>query len=122
VARLGIPHKFDVRVPHAALNLVRRGVEEVAPGCAVYIWGHVFSNRRGEPLANLHVNVVGAIDDEVVFDAIEGLGGSIAAEHGIGTAKRHRAAGARSDLPELRALKQRLDPTGILNPNVLLPV
>lgn len=121
VSRLGVPHKFDVRVPHDALNEVRPRVEAAAPEGRVFVWGHAFSNRDGHPTANLHVNVIGEVDDEAVFDVIEELGGSIAAEHGIGTAKRHRAAGARGDLAELRELKDRLDPMAILNPNVLLP-
>jgi FAD/FMN-containing dehydrogenase len=87
----------------------------------VFVWGHAFSNRHGHPTANLHVNVVGTVDDEAVFDVVEDLGGSIAAEHGIGTAKRHRAQTARGDLAALRELKAVLDPAGILNPNVLLP-
>ncbi|NNC92805.1 MAG: FAD-binding oxidoreductase [Acidimicrobiia bacterium] len=122
VSRLGVPHKFDVRVPHGALNEVRARVEAVAPDCRVFVWGHAFSNRHGYPTANLHVNVIGDVDDEAVFDVIEELGGSIAAEHGIGTVKRHRAAGARVDLGVLRELKERLDPAAILNPNVLLPL
>jgi len=121
VSRRGIPHKFDVRIPHSALNEVRPRVEAATPGGEVFVWGHAFSNRHGDPIANLHVNIIGEVDDEAVFDIIEDLGGSIAAEHGIGTAKRHRAAGARTDLGELRRLKGRLDPDGILNPNVLLP-
>jgi len=121
VSRRGVPHKFDVRMPHAALSDVRSRVEGVVPGGAVYLWGHAYSNRHGEPVANLHINILGEVDDEAVFDAVEGLGGSVAAEHGVGTAKRHRVAGARSDLDQLRALKDRLDPAGILNPGVLLP-
>ena len=69
----------------------------------------------------MHVNIVGPVDDEAVFDVIENLGGSVAAEHGIGTAKRHRAAAVRTDLVELRSIKERLDPNRILNPNVLFP-
>ena len=105
-----------------SLNDVRRLVEAAVPACRVFVWGHAFSNRFGQPTANLHVNVIGTVDDEAVFDVIEDLGGSIAAEHGIGTAKRHRASTARVDLAELRELKDRLDPSGILNPNVLLPL
>jgi FAD/FMN-containing dehydrogenase len=121
VARLGIPHKFDVRISHEALNRLRPAVEAAAPRARVFVWGHAFSNRHRHRLANMHVNVVGPVDDEAVFDAIEDLGGSVAAEHGIGTAKRHRAARARTDLAVLRRLKDRLDPNAILNPNVLFP-
>jgi FAD/FMN-containing dehydrogenase len=121
VSRLGIPNKFDVRVPHSALNRLRAVVEEAAPDGQVFVWGHLFSNREGAPLANMHVNVIGEVDDESVFDVVEELGGSIAAEHGLGAAKRHRAAVARADLPELWQLKRRLDPRGILNPNAVFP-
>ncbi|MBT8202935.1 MAG: FAD-binding oxidoreductase, partial [Acidimicrobiia bacterium] len=121
VARLGVPHKYDVRIPHGALNDLRATVETAAPEADIFLWGHAFSDRQRTPLANVHVNAVGVVDDEAVFDAIETLNGSVAAEHGIGTAKRHRAAAARSDLAELRMLKDRLDPKGLLNPNVLFP-
>ncbi|MBT8217382.1 MAG: FAD-binding oxidoreductase [Acidimicrobiia bacterium] len=121
VARLGVPHKYDVRIPHGALNDLRATVETAAPDADIFLWGHAFSDRQRTPLANVHVNAVGVVDDEAVFDAIETLNGSVAAEHGIGTAKRHRAAAARSDLAELRMLKDRLDPKGLLNPNVLFP-
>ena len=52
-----------------------------------------------------------------------GLGGSISAEHGIGTAKRPWLHLNRSEteIAAFRAIKQALDPAGILNPNVLLP-
>jgi FAD/FMN-containing dehydrogenase len=51
------------------------------------------------------------------------LGGSISAEHGIGVAKRAWLHLNRSpeELAVFRALKQALDPGGILNPGVLLP-
>ena len=121
VSRLGVPHKFDVRVPHESLNDLRAAVEAAAPGARVFVWGHAFSDRERTLRSNMHVNIVGEVDDERVFDAIEDLGGSIAAEHGVGTAKRHRAGASRADIDVLRSIKQRLDPAGILNPNVLLP-
>jgi FAD/FMN-containing dehydrogenase len=51
------------------------------------------------------------------------MGGSISAEHGIGTAKRRWLHLNRSpaEIDAFRALKRALDPDGILNPNVLLP-
>jgi FAD/FMN-containing dehydrogenase len=66
-------------------------------------------------------------DDERVDDHVLGLvvssGGSISAEHGIGTAKKrwlplNRTA---SEIAAMRAVKGALDPHGILNPNALLP-
>ena len=51
------------------------------------------------------------------------LGGSISAEHGIGTAKVDYLSMQRSagDLAAMRAIKSALDPDRIMNPNVLLP-
>ena len=51
------------------------------------------------------------------------LGGSISAEHGIGTAKRPWLHLNRSEaeIAAFRSIKGALDPAGILNPNVLFP-
>ncbi len=76
---------------------------------------------------NLHVNVVGPPpEDEAVDAAILELaiamGGTVSAEHGIGVAKvdwLERDRGA-ADVAAMRAIKQALDPTWMLNPGVLL--
>jgi FAD/FMN-containing dehydrogenase len=125
VNALGVPHKLDVTLPLARLDAfateVRAVVEAVAPGATVVLFGHVADG-------NLHVNVVGpAAEDDAVDGAVLGLaaaqGGSISAEHGIGTAKRRWLHLARSDaeLAVYRALKAAFDPSATLNPNVLLP-
>ncbi|WP_421905270.1 FAD-binding oxidoreductase [Mameliella sp.] len=60
---------------------------------------------------------------QAVEDVVLGLGGSFSAEHGIGLAKRPSMA-RRKDavaLDVMRAIKQALDPKGILNPGKLLP-
>ena len=48
--------------------------------------------------------------------------GSISAEHGIGTEKKKYLGYSRSatELAVMRALKQALDPKGILNPGKVL--
>ena len=125
VNALGVPHKLDVTLPLAALATfvddVAGVVEAVAPGSTVVQFGHVADG-------NIHVNVVGpAPDDDAVDDAVLRLvaerGGSISAEHGIGTAKKRwlHLARSESELAAYRSLKRALDPAGILNPNVLLP-
>lgn len=58
-----------------------------------------------------------------VMDATLGSGGVIAHHHGVGrvrTAYLERALGPTA-LKTLRAVKQAIDPTGFLNPGVLLP-
>ena len=125
ISALGVPHKLDVAVAPAALPAfvedVRARVAAVAPGSTLALFGHAADG-------NLHVNVVGPPpDDEAVDDAVLGLvverGGSISAEHGIGTAKRRWLAHNRTpeELAAMRAVKRALDPSGTLNPNVLFP-
>jgi FAD/FMN-containing dehydrogenase len=122
---LGVPHKLDVSVPLAAMAgfeaAVRDTVRAVDSDAVVILWGHAGDG-------NLHVNVVGpAADDDAVdgavFRLVAGMGGSISAEHGIGRAKTGWLHLTRSDadIDAMRAIKTALDPTGLLNPGVLLP-
>ncbi len=122
---LGPPHKFDVTVP---LGVLAAFVDEVphrvaarVSGARTWLFGHVGDG-------NVHVNVTGVAPDdervdEVVLTAVAELGGSISAEHGIGTAKARWLHLSRSDdeIAAMRALKRALDPDGVLNPNALLP-
>ena len=118
----GVPHKLDVAVPLARLadfeDAVRAAVGR--SGHELYLFGHLGDG-------NVHVNVVGPHpDDESVDDTVLRLvatfGGSISAEHGIGVAKRRWLPLVRGegDLAAMRAIKRALDPTGMLNPGVLV--
>jgi FAD/FMN-containing dehydrogenase len=122
---LGAPHKLDVTLPQGSLaefiEQVRDAVADVDPDAKVWLFGHVGDG-------NIHVNVTGvAPDDDRVDDAVFRLvatgGGSISAEHGIGTAKKRWLELTRSpaEIDTFRRIKRALDPDGILNPNVLLP-
>jgi FAD/FMN-containing dehydrogenase len=123
---LGPPHKIDVTLPAARLEeflgAVGAAVGGVASGADTWLFGHLGDG-------NVHVNVTGVDPgddrvDEAVLLLVAELGGSISAEHGIGTAKRRWLGLGRSpaEIAAFRALKRALDPAGILNPNVLLPV
>lgn len=126
VNSLGVPpHKLDVTLPAGELAAfiedVPAVVEAAAPGSATWLYGHVADG-------NVHVNVTGpdpedeAVDDAVLH-AVVARGGSISAEHGIGTAKARWLSLNRSpaELAAFSAIKRALDPDGVLNPNVLLP-
>jgi FAD/FMN-containing dehydrogenase len=126
VASLGVAHKLDVTLPLDRLGVfageVQRVIAEVDPTATVVLFGHVGDG-------NLHVNVVGpAPDDDGVDDAVLRLvadhGGSISAEHGIGRAKVPWLGLSRtaSELAAMRAIKRALDPAGLFNPGVLLPM
>jgi FAD/FMN-containing dehydrogenase len=120
----GDPHKLDVTLPFDALARfvaeARAVVSSIDPGARVVVFGHVGDG-------NLHVNVLGPAPDDdrtdhEVLALAARMGGSISAEHGIGVAKRAELALMRSaaELDAMRAVKQALDPAGILNPGVLL--
>ena len=56
--------------------------------------------------------------NKLVYDAVSAHGGSISAEHGIGSLKRDELAHYKSPvaLQMMRSIKQALDPQGLLNP------
>jgi FAD/FMN-containing dehydrogenase len=121
---IGPPHKLDVTLPAstmgAFIEAVRPRISALAPKARVWLFGHAADG-------NLHVNVTGvAPDDErvdhTVLSLVAELGGSISAEHGIGTAKKRWLHLNRSapEIAAMRAIKRALDPAGVLNPNVLL--
>jgi FAD/FMN-containing dehydrogenase len=53
-----------------------------------------------------------------MFPLVRAHQGSVSAEHGIGLLKKHALAFSRSpaEIAMMRAVKQALDPEGILNP------
>jgi FAD/FMN-containing dehydrogenase len=125
INQLGAPHKLDVTLRlgdlAAFVEDVPSVVAELRPEAQVWQFGHLGDG-------NIHVNITGLApdDDEVdaaVLTLVAGRGGSISAEHGIGAAKRPWLHLCRSgaEIDTFRDLKAALDPTGILNPHVLLP-
>ncbi|MGI9006713.1 MAG: FAD-binding oxidoreductase, partial [Streptosporangiaceae bacterium] len=143
VSTAGVPHKMDVALPPARLAgfcaelpAVVRAATQPA-GAAVD--GPAVPHAAGQPgparlivfghlgVGNLHVNVVGPDPGDVTVDAAVARlaadhGGSVAAEHGVGRAKTGWLAWTRSpaELAAMRAIKSALDPSGLLNPGVLL--
>jgi FAD/FMN-containing dehydrogenase len=123
---LGAPHKLDVTLPAPMLATFIDQVPDVVraadPGATTWLFGHVGDG-------NVHVNVTGLEADDLTVDdrvlhLVADFRGSISSEHGIGTAKRPWLCLNRSEaeLSAFRRIKTALDPQGILNPNVLLPV
>ncbi len=118
--------KLDVALPlhrHAAFERAMR--DQLAAhqrGSMVVSFGHLAEG-------NSHVNLIGVpperVDDvtEAVLRLVVDHGGSISAEHGVGHAKRRWVTLQRSaaDIAAMRAIKQALDPDGLLSPGTLLP-
>jgi FAD/FMN-containing dehydrogenase len=121
----GVPVKLDVAVPLTALAdavaALPGAITAAAPAARTILFGHV---NEG----NLHVNVLGAVNraeevSDAVLHLVASYGGSVSAEHGVGRAKRQWLPLSRSaeEIAMMRAIKRALDPTGLLNPGVLLP-
>jgi FAD/FMN-containing dehydrogenase len=121
--RAGVPVKIDVAVPLAVVprfaDEVKNVVVRVAPGSETVLWGHLGDG-------NVHVNVLGAQDasdavEEQVLRLAAELGGTVSAEHGVGVSKARYLGLVRSpdELDLLRALKNAVDPTGMMNPGVV---
>lgn len=129
----GASIKHDVSVPVASLpaflERASAAVRAIVPAGRLVAYGHVGDG-------NLHFNLsqpVGADPREflahthaletAVYAIVREFRGSISAEHGIGQLKRAELAHHRSatDLAVMRAIKQALDPHGIMNPGKVLP-
>jgi FAD/FMN-containing dehydrogenase len=127
----GATWKHDVSVP---LSQVGRFLAEAtaamqafAPGARIAAFGHLGDG-------NIHYDVLrpdggsdaghSATRDEgsrIVHDIVTGLGGSISAEHGLGSMKTAEALRYKSpvEVATMRAIRQALDPKRIMNPRVL---
>lgn len=128
----GASIKHDVSVPvssvPAFLEKATAGVKAAMPGIRPVPFGHIGDG-------NIHFNVSqppemdpqAFIDqwqamNDVVHAVVADFNGSISAEHGIGTLKREEITHYKSPvaLGAMRAIKQALDPHGIMNPGKLI--
>ena len=118
---------FDVSLPigdiDAFVTRCRAALQVRWPGSHNLFYGHIGDS-------NLHISVMIAGEgpevmhavDEVVYEAVRKMAGSVSAEHGVGTLKRTYLEYSRSapELAVMRLLKKALDPRGILNPGKLI--
>tara|TARA_R110002096_G_scaffold124002_4_gene268113 strand:- start:171 stop:1541 length:1371 start_codon:yes stop_codon:yes gene_type:complete len=122
----GKAQKHDISVPVSRIeDFLSRGdkmLATIAPEARLIAFGHVGDG-------NLHYNVAlpaNSTDGErittAVYDLVSEFGGSISAEHGIGTVKKQYLSKYRSEteLAVMRTLKNALDPHNILNPGKVI--
>ena len=124
--------KNDTAVPIGAIpEFIRRAsaaVETLAPGVRPVPFGHIgdgnihFNMLKPEALAPDAFIALWPALVRAVEDVALALGGSVSAEHGIGQSKREALRRARSavELDLMHAIKQALDPKGLMNPGKIL--
>ncbi len=118
---------FDVSLPIARIDDFARACEAAIrqrwPDAYTFFFGHIGDS-------NLHIcTSVRFGEDEsahtmdaIVYDVVKTFGGSVSAEHGIGTLKRDYLHYSRTpeEIALMRGLKAALDPKGILNPGKVI--
>ena len=129
----GLNIKHDISVPVSGMvDFVRTTdalLQAAIPGVRLVNFGHLGDG-------NLHYNVQApeGVDpaeflrlheepvNTIVFDSVQAFGGSISAEHGIGSLKAKTLPRYKSPvaLEMMRAIKQALDPQNIMNPGRVL--
>jgi FAD/FMN-containing dehydrogenase len=127
----GSAWKHDVSVPVARvpdfMATATAAVEAYSPGARVVAFGHVGDGNihydvlppvGGDPAAHSALRDGGA---RIVHDIVASLGGSISAEHGLGTMKTQEALRYKDPVAvvAMRAVRLALDPGRIMNPRVL---
>ena len=118
----------DIAVPLDAVPEFFRRIEQRLPAldpkaetiCVSHLGdGNIhFTVYPSRPDHDLHEAVVEAVEDVVMA-----LGGSFSAEHGVGRMKLSSMARRKSPvaLDVMRAIKQALDPQGMMNPGKVIP-
>ncbi len=128
----GLGARHDVSVPTAEipafLERADAVIAAIAPGARVVAFGHIGDG-------NIHYDIVPpegagkhALDDKRkaietrIYDVIQSFDGSISAEHGVGRHKKEAVAARKSpvELAMMRAVKEALDPKGIMNPGKMI--
>ena len=128
------PYKNDISSTVSKVPELLAAVDDVVhknyPDWEVVWYGHIGDG-------NLHLNILKPENLQIeefkercnevstdIFDAIKTLGGSVSAEHGVGTLKAPYLDYSKSDseIDAMRAIKAIFDPDGILNPGKVFSV
>ena len=128
------PYKNDISSTVSNVPELLASVDEVVhenyPDWEVVWYGHIGDG-------NLHLNILKPENLQIeefkkrcnevstdIFDAIKTLGGSVSAEHGVGTLKAPYLGYSKSDseIDAMRAIKAIFDPDGILNPGKVFSI
>ncbi len=126
---------YDISLPIAAMQEYVTDIQSRLasrwPQVILYVYGHLADG-------NLHVLVAPPTDDtlsaaeqqawhstsnDIVYQPLQAMGGSVSAEHGIGLTKKPylRLSRTAEEILLMQTLKRSLDPNNILNPGKIIP-
>ncbi|MEL6923159.1 MAG: FAD-binding oxidoreductase [Bacteroidota bacterium] len=122
-----IDQHFDISLPIAhigpVINQMLDEMKQIAQIDRAYAFGHVADG-------NIHFIIGKTVADEaltkkineLVYSKLKPFGGSVSAEHGIGSHKKAYLHYCRSEaeIALMKTLKRSLDPLGLLNPGKVL--
>ena len=111
---------LGIRYMESYVAEVKKRLKKKWPGHHCFTVGHI-----GDGNIHFAIHVGGDSDEEhaavndCVYEPLQPIGGSISAEHGIGTEKKAYLGLSRSEseIELMKKLKATLDPKGILNPS-----
>lgn len=120
---VGYMHTYDVSLNVSDMGYfgeeVERRLRQPWPDAIFGLFGHIGDGNVhiiihvGPDTRDHHLQI-----DEIIYGLIQELHGAVSAEHGIGLMKKAFLPYSRSqaEISLMKALKQTLDPNGILNP------
>ncbi len=134
-AEEGLNIKHDISVPVSLIpefvRVTDQLLDRALPGVRLVNFGHLGDG-------NLHYNVQAPKDGDaaaflrdqeehvnaLVYDSVQNFGGSISAEHGVGSLKVGKLEQHKSPvaLSMMRAIKRALDPNNLMNPGRVLRI
>jgi FAD/FMN-containing dehydrogenase len=128
----GLSIKHDVSVPISRIpEFIERADQALArafPEIRIVTFGHIGDgnlhyNQSKSGAGENSVFLAAQVEvNRIVYQLVHELGGSISAEHGIGQLKRDELLHYKSavEMAMMRAVKQALDPQGLMNPGKVL--
>ena len=127
--RAGFSIKHDIALPVSAIAgfLAEMGdtLQSRFPGSRLICFGHLGDGNLHYNLSHPSAEFLDRQDEvnRVVFDRVVELGGSIAAEHGVGQLRRLQLPTYRPaiELAMMREIKRAIDPQDLMNPGRLYP-
>lgn len=128
----GVSIKHDISVPVSRIpEFIARAdasLADIFPGVRIVCFGHLGDGNlhynQSKPVAQDNQAFIAQTEavNRIVHDLVHELDGSISAEHGLGQLKREEILRYKSEVEMnmMRAIKQALDPSGLMNPGKVL--